>query len=394
MATNIDEKEKIWTNSFVLNFIVNFLVNLNMYLLIVIIAGYTQQQFNASESTARLVAGLFIVGSLFGRFIMGKYVNSLGPKTVLIIGATLFTITSAFYFVETSVGFLILVRILNGFSFGVCTTSTGSIADYITPQSRKGEGISLFSLSMVLGAAVGPFLGLLLLQDFSIEVIFGLNLILSAISLIIALIMKVPFETVKLSKEEKGFHISQFVTKEAIPIAIVVFVSGLTYSSILNFMNPFAAQRDLVTASSYFFIVYAIISIISRPICGRLMDNKNENYVIYPSIIFYIICFVVLANSQSSWMLLLSGAILGLGYGNLTSTSQSVSVKVVPKEKIARATSTFFIGLDLGLGFGPYLLGSFVHKVGISNMYLIMAAVLVVTFFIYYLIHGKNVRTA
>ena len=66
----------------------------------------------------------------------------------------------------------------------------------------------------------------------------------------------------------------------------------------------------------------------------------------------------------------------------------------MPKEKIARATSTFFIGLDLGLGFGPYLLGSFVHKVGISNMYLIMAAVLVVTFFIYYLIHGKNVRTA
>lgn len=241
MATNIDEKEKIWTNSFVLNFIVNFLVNLNMYLLIVIIAGYTQQQFNASESTAGLVAGLFIVGSLFGRFIMGKYVNSLGPKTVLIIGATLFTITSAFYFVETSVGFLILVRILNGFSFGVCTTSTGSIAGYITPQSRKGEGISLFSLSMVLGAAVGPFLGLLLLQDFSIEVIFGLNLILSAISLIIALIMKVPFETVKLSKEEKGFHISQFVAKEAIPIAIVVFVSGLTYSSILNFMNSFAA---------------------------------------------------------------------------------------------------------------------------------------------------------
>jgi len=48
-----------------------------MYLLIVLIAGYAQSQFNASDSSAGLVAGLFIVGSLMGRFVMGKYINSL-----------------------------------------------------------------------------------------------------------------------------------------------------------------------------------------------------------------------------------------------------------------------------------------------------------------------------
>ncbi|NWK83352.1 MFS transporter [Staphylococcus sp. GSSP0090] len=393
MENLANESESIWTKNFTMNFVTNFLVNLNMYLLIVLIASYAQEQFNASDSSAGLVAGLFIVGSLIGRFVMGKYINSMGPRKVLIIGTALFAITSVFYFIESSLIFLLIVRILNGFSFGICTTSTGSIAGYITPESKKGEGISFFSLSMVLGAALGPFLGLLLLQQFSIEVIFGLNFILSLIAFVFALFMKIPFETIAPSKTEKGFKISDFVAKEAIPIAIVVFIAGLSYSSILNFIKIFAQERDLIAASSYFFMVYALVSVIARPMCGRLMDSKNENAVIYPSIIFYALCFLVIAFSHTSWMLLLGGALLGLGFGNLTSTSQSVSVKVVPKEKIARATSTFFIGLDLGLGFGPYILGLFTSDIGLGNMYILMAILLVVTFFIYYFIHGRKVQS-
>ncbi len=90
------DMERIWTKNFTMNFVVNFLVNLNMYLLIVLIAGYVHSQFNASDSSAGLVAGLFIVGSLMGRFVMGKYINSLGPRKVLLIGTVLFTITSDF----------------------------------------------------------------------------------------------------------------------------------------------------------------------------------------------------------------------------------------------------------------------------------------------------------
>lgn len=96
MENSTMDMERIWTKNFTMNFVVNFLVNLNMYFLIVLIAGYAQSQFNASDSSAGLVAGLFIVGSLMGRFVMGKYINSLGPRKVLLIGTVLFTITSAF----------------------------------------------------------------------------------------------------------------------------------------------------------------------------------------------------------------------------------------------------------------------------------------------------------
>lgn len=40
-----------------------------MYLLIVIIADYTKTAFHAPDSLAGLVVGIFVVGSLIGRFI-------------------------------------------------------------------------------------------------------------------------------------------------------------------------------------------------------------------------------------------------------------------------------------------------------------------------------------
>ena len=70
-----------------------------------------------------------------------------------------------------------IVRLLNGIATAIATTATGTIA-YVTPPTRKSEGISLFSLSLVLGTAIGPFFGMLLMNSFSIQILFMICVIL------------------------------------------------------------------------------------------------------------------------------------------------------------------------------------------------------------------------
>ena len=108
MNEAIPTKDPIFTKSFNLNFVINFFVYLCMYLLIVVIAGYSKTEFHASDSLAGLVVGLFIVGSLIGRFITGKYVNSFGPKKILIFGLICLIITQLLYFIPGSVWFLMI----------------------------------------------------------------------------------------------------------------------------------------------------------------------------------------------------------------------------------------------------------------------------------------------
>ncbi|MCD8915782.1 MFS transporter [Staphylococcus simulans] len=377
-----------------MNFMVNFFVYLCMYLLIVVIAGYSKSEYGVSDSLSGLVTGLFIVGSLIGRFITGKYVNAIGPKRTLLIGLIFLIITQALYFIEGSLGFLMFTRLINGIATAVATTATGTIAAYITPPERKSEGISMFSLSLVLGTAVGPFFGLLLSNHFSIDVLFGLCLALGIIGLLLSFLIQINFETTSETThtKSKGFSLSQFIAKDAVPIAIVILITGVTYSSVLTFLKFFAEERNLVAVSSYFFIFYALTSLVTRPVTGRLMDNKNENVVVYPSYLFLLLSFVLLYFSHSGWMLLLAGAALGVGYGNLSSLMQAIAIKVTTPEKYGLATSTFFIGIDFGIGFGPSVLGAFTSMITYAQLYGYMAVLTIITAIVYYFLHGRRVK--
>ena len=88
-----------------------------------------------------------------------------------------------------------------------------------------------------------------------------------------------------------------------------------------------------------------------------------------------IITFIILVFSYSGWMLLLVGIFLGIGYGNLSSSMQAIAIKVSPTNKYGIATSTYFIGLDIGIGFGPSLLGLFTGFISYTEVYIIMAIV-------------------
>ncbi|PAK57415.1 MFS transporter [Staphylococcus capitis] len=395
MNEAIPTKDPIFTKSFNLNFVINFFVYLCMYLLIVVIAGYSKTEFHASDSLAGLVVGLFIVGSLIGRFITGKYVNSFGPKKILIFGLICLIITQLLYFIPGSVWFLMIVRLLNGIATAIATTATGTIAAYVTPPTRKSEGISLFSLSLVLGTAIGPFFGMLLMNSFSIQILFMICVILGVLSGLLSLFIKIDFKTVTSKNDtsnRKAFSLGNFIAKEAIPVAIVMMLIGVTYAAILTYLQAFAVERNLVTAASYFFIFYAVASLVTRPIAGRLMDDKNENVVVYPAFIFLIISFAMLMFSFDGWVLLIAGIALGIGYGNLSSSMQAIAIKVSPSTKYGLATSTYFIGLDIGIGFGPSFLGLFTHMITYSQLYGIMAILGIITLFIYFVVHGRNVK--
>ena len=68
------------------------------------------------------------------------------------------------YFPVNSLSLLLLIRFIHGFSFGIATTATGTIAADIIPAVRRGEGMGYFATSTNLAMAIGPFLGLMIAQ--------------------------------------------------------------------------------------------------------------------------------------------------------------------------------------------------------------------------------------
>lgn len=147
---------------------------------------------------------------------------------------------------------------------------------------------------------------------------------------------------------------------------------------------------DLVSTASFFFIVYAAAVLVSRPFTGRLLDQKGANYVMYPAFVLFAAGLFLLSTASTSTVFLLSGVLIGLGFGNMQSATQAIAVKLTPPHRMGLATSTFFIFLDAGLGFGPYLLGFVIPVTGYSTLYVILGFAVMLSIALYYMLHGKK----
>ncbi len=387
-------KVQLWTKDFFIVSTANFFLYFTFYLLMVATTVFATEKFHATPSEAGLASGIFVVGTLIARLFSGRSIDQIGWKKMLYIGFIFFLITTCLYFVVHNLSFLLVNRFLNGAALGIASTATGTIVAKIIPNERRGEGTGYYALSVVLAAAVGPFLGMVLTNHTGIMMNFVLCIILLAFSFIAIFFLKVPAMSFKNTQpvqgKGNGFSLFQFFEKKAIPIGIIAFVVAFGYSSILTFITTYTQEINLVDIGSFFFVVYAAFSIASRPFTGRLFDIKGENWVMYPSFLLFAIGLYILSQAQHGFALLLAGGLVGVGYGTFSASAQAISIKVSPKDRIGLATSTYFIFLDAGIGFGPFLLGLFVPTIGYRGIYMIMSFVLLACFILYYFLHGRG----
>ena len=389
------QKEKLFNTGFITITTINFIVFLIYYCFVVITAKFATSELGASPAQAGFAAGIYIIGTLIARLYIGKKLELIGRKQMLRFGAIIYLITTIAYLISTNIIILDTVRFLNGFAYGTISTAANAIVTAYIPKSRNGEGINYYGLSTSLAAAIGPFIGILLLPIVGFKSVIILAIVLSVLVTVACYLF--PVQNIELTDDHKkllnSWSLNTFIEYKVLFISIVAFLIGLSYSSVLGFLSIYADNLGLSTAGAFFFVVYALIITLTRPFAGQIFDAKGENAVMYPSFIFLAIGLLTLSYTTTSFMLLLSGALIGLGYGTFMSNGQAVCLKLVEPSKVSIALSTYFIGLDLGLGFGPYALGTVHSFLSYSGIYILCAALTVAVAILYAIFYkGKDAK--
>ncbi|MDR2833207.1 MAG: MFS transporter [Streptococcaceae bacterium] len=383
------KKEKLWTETFVVNMLLNFIFLFVFYLLTVIIGSVAMKNYHAPASLAGMLSGIFVIGSFVGRLWTGQMLSKWGKRKMLFLGATWFLVFLLGYYLLHNIYLLLIVRLFHGVGFGIAQTASGTVAGTIVPKSRRGEGIGYYSLSVTLASALGPFLSIFLYNNWDFTAILHLSSILLFMSIIGIFFLKLPKETLD-TKKRLSFKFSQLFEKNALPIAFVALLTGVAFSSILSFLAGYTQNIQLVQAGSTFFVVYAIFILISRPITGRLFDAKGDNIVLYPVFVLFALGLFLIASAHSTVTLLISAAIIGLGFGSFSPFGQAIAIRLSKANNIGSATSTFFGLMDIGVGVGPFILGALLPLVGYRNLYFIVAIFTLSITFIYHLLHGRK----
>lgn len=387
-------ENKLWTKDFIVISIINFFLMLVMYLLLVTIAPFTVEEYGASTSMAGLVSGIFIIGTLTARIATGVLIGKIGSKRILLIGLVVSVIATGLYFGAVSMPLLLANRFFHGIGLGIASTATGTMIAQIIPASRRGEGIGYFSMSTVLATAIGPFIGIFMLQHYKFSLLFMVSLLLGVSSLLMFFFVNEvskpsSVKSTVVIEKQRGWR--SVLEAKAIPISVVTLFVAIAYSGVLSFISFYAKELDLVKSASFFFLVYALAVLVSRPFTGRLLDVKGAKFVVYPALVCFAIGLLLLSQVQSGLLLLVAGAIIGLGFGNFQSCAQAIALKGISVERIGIATSTFYIFLDFGFGFGPYFLGLLAPVIGYSGLYLSLMVLVVAALGVYiFLYRGKD----
>lgn len=378
------EKRPIWTKSFINIAVSTFFIFTVFYALLTFLPIYVMNALGGTAAQGGLAVSVFLVSAIVMRFFAGMILEKYGKRRILILSVLMFAVSTILYVFINDFTLLLFLRFFHGIWFSLVTTVGGAIAADIVPPERRGEGLGYYGIAMNIAIVAGPFIALTLQPFMAAKTIFIVFSMIMIIGFFCALAVRVEEAPTLVRESKHKFTLQDFIETKVLPIASVGFFVSFVYASIVSFISVYAESLGLLKTASYFFLVYAIAMLLIRPFSGRIFDKRGPHIVIIPSCIMFAIGLFSLSITQTPWMLLLSGALVGFGYGTLLPSFQTLAIQAADKHRSGYATGTFFAFYDSGLAIGTASLGIIAVSLGYSNLYLVLAA-MVLLIAVYYL---------
>lgn len=365
----------LWTKSFLLCLANNLFLFIFYFAQTTILPIYILKELGGSVTQAGLTLTLFMVSAILIRPFSGLIIEKLGQRRTLIISATMFCFIAFSYLFISNMTNLYILRLIHGVWFSILTTVCVPVVNQFISDSRRGEGMGYYAMSMNLGIVLGPLIGLSLIPYLSYTMVTAVLVAMIFIGYIFCFL--IPVQEVKQpdsEAEKTKLGLSDFVERKSLTIALMAMMISFSYASIMSFIAPFASSIHLMQYAGLFFVVFAISMMSLRPITGKIYDRKGPQYVIYPAVLTFSLGLLVLSQIHTLTGFMLAAVLIGLGFGSAQPCLQTLAIQRAPKHRIGYATSTFYTCYDIGIAIGSLVVGMMITKQSFSFAFIICAA--------------------
>lgn len=379
---------KIISRDYILSFFAQFAFSSVFCILIPAIPIYLLRS-GSKEGEIGFLVGIFSVSSLILRPFVGRALLSIPERIFMTAGALLYTFSCLAYLIAPPFWPLLIVRVLQGIGLAFFSTASFTLLAEIIPEAYRGRLISLFYLSNNLSFALGPYLGMLLINRFNFPVLFLVCTGLSVCS---------GYLTLKLRKREvlplknESFKVQSLLSREALPPATIAFMLNIIWGTLCAFF-PLYALKHGVSNPGTFFIFLAITLMLGRLLGGRILDIYDREKVITPCLALIVLGITIMPFANTLTVFIFVAIILGTGWAFLY---PSLTIHVIETAGLSRgpAMATFTALADLGAGLGPMIMGFIVQRTSYPIMFACLTLTGVTNFLYFYYARGKKGKNA
>ena len=330
------------------------------------------------------VTSAYLLAYAVPLLITGRLGDRFGPRSIYLIGLTVFTLASLGCGFSSTLTLLIIARAVQGFGAALMAPQTMAVITRTFPAARRGAAMGLWGATSGVAMLVGPLAGGLLVDSLGWEWIFFINVPVGIIGFVAAWILVPKLETHPHKFDMVGVFLSAiglflivfglqegekydwapwvwamiaagvlvmglFVWTQArtkseplVPLElfrernfsvsnISIAAVGFTVTSMsLPLMFFIQLARGLTpTQSALLLIPMALLTGVLAPFAGKLLDRTDPRFLLVPGLLLVsgsLFWYSTLMNVDTPiLMFLLPSALMGIGnagmWGPLATTA-------------------------------------------------------------------------
>lgn len=362
---------RIWTRSFTSAFAAYLLINLGLNVGDVLVSPFAKA-LGATPVVIGVVAASFAGGAMVFKLASAPAIDAFRRKYVLLAAIGVIAVAFAGYAFSTDVPTLVTFRILQGAGQAFTATTCITLAADALPRERIAAGIGIFAVASGVARMVGEPLALKIHEATSFRFTFGVAVLVMAGAAAATLGIR----TTPVRKKRFRLSVSGFVAVEAIPPAALQLTFMLAWSCVNSFVVVLGLERGLGSDVGFFATVYGLTIVVSAPLGGRLVDRFGY-LVLIPMLGCFGASLHLISVADDLGTLLLAAAVGAFGYGAAGPVARSIAMSVVPPERRGAASSTLYLGSDIGQLVGPVVGGILAARYGYAATFRILPVYLV-----------------
>lgn len=358
-------------------------------MLLPVLPRYVEDTLGGGGVAVGVAVGAFAVSAALIRPVVGRLGDRLGRRPLAVVGGAVAAASIAGYGLVASLPVLVAFRLVTGLGEAAFFVGVATAAQDLSPDDRRGEAASFFSISIYGGLAIGPFLGETLYRSGGAGRVWLVATILATFGSLMALLIPAhlgrapadghlaesrPSDVVEgpESDGDGGRPRRRILHPAAVMPGTILLLGLIGFAAFSSFLALHLDDLGIDDAGPY-FLLYGVSVLVVRIVGARIPDRFGAGRTTTVSLLSVAAGMAVIAAVDAPGAIFAGTLIFSAGMSLLFPALFGLAINTAPAAERSHAVGTFSLFFDLSQGLGAPVLGLFVDLAGTDRAAFVVA---------------------
>ena len=339
-------------------------------------------EFGVSYTAAGALITGFAVARLLFSVIGGVAGDRWGARKVTVFGTTLLAISSVTAALAPNYGVLLASRFIEGIGSAIFATTAFQYLLQVTPKERLGRATAAFQTGLLVGVAIGPFVGGFLAELGDFRTPFWAYAVLAGFVAVLAWFFIEDLPSRGTSARQVFAAAGQLMRSRAyLALMLVGFSMMFMRGGARVTLLPLYAEQSLGFGAGDIGILLSVSALTNLLIvnpAGRFVDRVGRKPVAMIGLTTAAIATAGYGLFESFTGLLVVSMVFGVTSGMASIAPPTMVGDLAPEGAEGSAVGVYRMSGDLGFVIGPLVLGAIADTGAFTAGFFVTGAVMLV----------------